>query len=217
VESLLAVAFCAVVGGATLPTTVGTESLVIDPAASRVRIHLGRAGLFKFLGHDHEIDAPLAAGRIEIKDGDPARSSVRLRFEARRLAVVPGTEPADDIPKVEQRMRGPEVLDVARYPEIAFQSSSVAGEAPGKDRYRLRVRGALQVKGRPFPVEIPLEVHRAGDTLEATGEVELRLRELGIAPPSVAGVVNVANDFRVTFEVRARREDPFPPNGGATP
>jgi polyisoprenoid-binding protein YceI len=214
---LVAVALSLVLAGAASPTSGEVLSLAIDPGASRVRIHLGRAGLFKFLGHDHEIDAPIADGRVEIVEGDPARSSVRLRFEARRLAVVPGTEPASDIPKVEERMRGPEVLDVARYPDIAFQSSSAAGEAIGKDRYRLRVRGALEVKGRSFLVEIPLEVHRAGDTLEATGEVGLRLRELGVEPPSVAAVVNVANDFRVTFEVRARREDPVPPNGPATP
>jgi hypothetical protein len=37
-----------------------------------------------------EIDAPLAGGRIDLVGGDPSRSSVRLRFEACRLAVVAG-------------------------------------------------------------------------------------------------------------------------------
>ena len=136
--------------------------------------------------------------------GDPARSSVRLRFEARRLAVVPGSEPAGDIPKVEARMRGPEVLDVDRHPEIVFVSSSVAGEAIEPGRYRLRVRGTLELKGRSFPVEVPLEVRQSGGELQARGEVEWRLRDLGIEPPSVAGVVRVANEFRMTFEITAR-------------
>src|SRR5512134_1109091 len=102
-----------------------TEAYAVDPTASRVRIHLGRAGLMKFLGHEHEIEAPLAEGRVEVVDGDPTRSRVALRFESARLALVPGSEPAGDIPKVEQRMRGPEVLDVTRHPEIAFVSTSV--------------------------------------------------------------------------------------------
>src|SRR5262245_59823886 len=72
------------------------EAFAVDPAASHVRIHLGRAGLLKFAGHDHEIEAPLAEGRVEIVDGDPARSSVSLRFEAARLSIVPGSEAAGD-------------------------------------------------------------------------------------------------------------------------
>ncbi len=52
-------------------------------------------------------------------------------------------------------------------------------------------------------MEIPLEVRQAGRQLQAHGEVELRLRDLGIEPPSVAGVVRVANEFKLTFEITA--------------
>jgi polyisoprenoid-binding protein YceI len=175
-----------------------------DPSASRVRIHLGRSGLLKLFGHDHEIDAPLAEGRIEVAAVDPSRSSVRLRFEAGRLGVVPGTEPAGDVPKVEARMRGPEVLDVERYRAIVFSSTDVTGSALEPGRYRLLVRGVLEIKGRSVPVAIPLEARIAGDVLEADGDVELRLRELGIEPPSVAGVVKVADRFHLAFAIVAR-------------
>ena len=199
-----AVALSALLAGAVSLRAGPPESLAVDAAASRVRIHLGRTGLLKFLGHDHEIDAPLAEGRVVVAEGDPARSSVRLRFDARRLSVVPGTEPAGDIPKVEARMRGPEVLDIDRHPDIVFTSSSVVGEAIASGRYRLRVRGTLELKSRSFPVEIPLEVRQTGGEIHASGEVEWRLRDLGIEPPSVAGVVNVTNEFRMTFEITAR-------------
>jgi polyisoprenoid-binding protein YceI len=187
------------------------ESLAIDPGASRVRIHLRRAGLLKVLGHDHEIEASIAAGHVEVVDGDPKRSSVRLRFEARRLAVVPGSEPAGDIPKVEARMRGPEVLDVERHSDIVFTSSSVGAEAIEPGRARLRLRGTLELKGRSFQVEIPLEVQHTGTEIRAHGEVEWRLRDLGVEPPSVAGVVKVANAFRLTFDITARGENQAAP------
>jgi polyisoprenoid-binding protein YceI len=200
-----ALAVSLLLSGAALVSADEREALSVDATASRVVIHLGRTGLLKFLGHDHEIDAPIAEGRVEVVEGDPARSSVRLRFEARRLGIVAGSEPAGDVPKVEERMRGAEVLDVARYPEIVFASSSVAGEAIGPGRYRLRVRGSLEVKGRSFPVEIPLDVRRSGDEILARGAVEWRLRDLGIEPPSVGGVVNVADPFRLSFDIMAHR------------
>jgi polyisoprenoid-binding protein YceI len=83
-------------------------------------------------------------------------------------------------------------------------STSVAGEPVEPGRYRLRVRGTLELKGRSFPVELPLEVRQADAELQAGGEVDWRLRDLGIEPPSVAGVVRVANEFRLTFEITAR-------------
>ena len=180
------------------------QAYEIDPATSRVRIHLGRAGLMKFLGHEHKIDAPIAEGRIEVADGDPARSSVAMRFDSTRLAVVPGTEPADDIVKVEERMRGPEVLAVARYPEIGFASTSVSSQAQDDARVRILVAGFVRMRGRAFPVEIPLEIVReTHGPIVARGGVALNLRDLGITPPSVAGIVKVANRFRLEFEIRA--------------
>ena len=195
---LLALAACAGTRAQAEPV-----ALVVDPATSHVRLHLGRAGLMKFLGHEHHIEAPIAEGRVELVEGDPARSSVQLRFDSAKLAVIPGSEPAGDIPKVEERMRG-EVLEVARYPEIAFASTSVKSQSAGGSRFRLVVAGSLTLRGRSFPVEVPLEVVRDEAGLEAKGEVALNLRDVGIEPPSVAGVVNVANRFRLEFEVRAR-------------
>jgi len=179
-----------------------TQDYAVDPAASHLRIHLGRAGLVKFLGHDHEIEAPVAEGRVEVVDGDPARSRVVLRFEAARLAIVPGSESAGDVPRVEQRMLGPEVLDATRYPEITFVSTSVrvqAADGPAS----VVVAGTLQLRGRSLPVKLPLEVVREARQIVARGGVSLNLRDLGIEPPSVAGVVKVANRFRIEFEIRA--------------
>jgi polyisoprenoid-binding protein YceI len=181
-------------------------AFVVDAATSRVRLHLGRAGLMKFMGHEHHLEAPLAEGRVLVVEGDPARSSVRLRFEATKLAIVPGSEPAGDIPAVEQRMRGPEVLDVTRFPEIAFASTGVQQQPAGEPGLRLLVVGTLVLRGRAITVEVPLEVVQGAGTIEARGQLELKLRDLGIEPPSVAGVVKVANRCRLEFEIRAKAE-----------
>jgi polyisoprenoid-binding protein YceI len=192
-------------GALALTGRLGAEPrrLAVDPAKSHVRLELGRAGLMGFMGHEHHIEAPLAEGHIEVVEDDPARSSVRLRFEAARLFVIPGSEPADDIPKVEERMRGPEVLEVAKYPEIVFESASVKSTTQAASGLKLVVAGRLTLKGRSVPVEIPLDVRRADGGIEAKGEVSLNLRDLGIEPPSVAGVVKVKDRFRLEFEIHA--------------
>jgi len=192
-------------GALALTGRLGAEPqrLAVDPAKSHVRLELGRAGLMSFMGHEHHIEAPLAEGHVEVVEDDPARSSVRLRFEAARLFVIPGSEPADDIPTVEERMRGPEVLEVAKYPEIVFESASVKS-TPQASGFKLVVTGRLTLKGRSVPVEIPLDARRAADgSIEAKGEVSLNLRDIGIEPPSVAGVVKVKDRFRLEFEIHA--------------
>ena len=180
------------------------ERLVVDASRSHLRLELDRTGLVKWLGHVHHIEAPLAEGQIEVTEGDPAHSSVRLRFEAGRLFVIPGSEPAGDIPKVEERMRGPEVLEVAKYPEIVFASTSVKSQPEGPARFRLVVAGTLTLKGRTFAVEVPLEAQRVDGGIDAKGELFLNLLDIGIEPVSVAGVVKVANRFRLEFEIHAR-------------
>jgi polyisoprenoid-binding protein YceI len=100
-------------------------------------------------------------------------------------------------------MRGPEVLEVARYPEIAFASTSVRNQAKDGSRVLIVVAGTLTLRGRSFPVEVPLEVVREALGLAARGGLDLNLRDLGVEPPSVAGVVKVANRFRLEFEIRA--------------
>jgi polyisoprenoid-binding protein YceI len=199
-----------------VPSAVATaDTLAVDPARSRVRIHLDRAGLVKFLGHEHEIEAPIASGRVDLADA-PSRSSVHLSFEAARLAIVPGSEPAGDVPSVEARMRGPEVLDAGAHPAISFDSTRVDERHPGEGgggtaaagSVALLVYGTLRLRGSAFAIRVPVDVHRDAEGLVATGEVALELRALGIEPPSVGGVVKVANRFRLSFEVHCRTGGP---------
>jgi polyisoprenoid-binding protein YceI len=97
---------------------------------------------------------------------------------------------------------------VTRYPEIAFASTSVRSQGTDGASVRIVVAGTLTLRGRSFPVEVPLEVSREGGAIEVRGRVDLNLRDLGIEPPSVAGVVKVANRFRLEFDVRASAAAP---------
>ena len=161
------------------------------------------------MGHDHEIDAPIAEGRIEV---DPAtRPAPGSTCTGRRalLAIVPGTEPEKDVPTVEERMRGPEVLDVDAapwHPLLVVRDRGRGSGSSGRPLAAARARGPRAQGDASHRGDSAGGASAQGDEVVATGEAKLRLRRLGVEPPSVGGVVKVSNDFRLAFEIHARRE-----------
>lgn len=184
----------------------GSAVYVVDPARSTVSIRVGRAGLFKFAGHEHLVLARAFRGAIQAEPVDLGRSSVRLTFDAGALAVSTRDEPAGDAPKVQARMLGPDVLDVARFPEVAFRSTAVEGRPAGAGGYHLRVTGELGIHGATRSVVVPVEVALSGATLTASGRFELRQTDYGMQPVSVAGVVKVKDALVVEFRIVATHE-----------
>ena len=180
------------------------KTYVVAPAERSVVIDVGKSGLFSFAGHVHEVVAPAFSGEVVADAEDLARSRVSLVFDARALKVTGRGEPADDVGKVQEAMIGPKVLDAARFPEIRFASKSVSGRATGPNAYAVEVAGDLTLHGVTRAVTLPLKIEVTGETLLATGETTIRQKDFGIQPVSVAGVVNVKNELKLTFRIEAR-------------
>jgi polyisoprenoid-binding protein YceI len=177
----------------------------VDSAASEVLIQVGKAGLFKFAGHTHEVAAPISQGRIEADAADLSRSSVSLTFEAGALRVTGKGDPPEDVPKVQEAMIGPKVLDAPRFAQIVFTSRKVTGKPAGASGFDLQVEGDLALHGATRPLTIPVHVEKAADgSITATAKTVLRQTDFGMKPVSVAGVVNVRNELDLSFRVVAR-------------
>lgn len=179
------------------------RTYVVDAARSQVVVHVGRAGLFKFAGHEHEVLAPRFAGEIQADAGDLKAGSVRLGFEVGALQVSGRGEPPEDVPKVQAKMVGPELLDAARFPLVAFRSTSVDGREASKGSYELRVAGELSLHGVTRPITVPVRVEVSTDKLVAAGNLALRHTDYGLTPVSVAGVVKVKNEVSIDFRIEA--------------
>jgi polyisoprenoid-binding protein YceI len=189
--------------GLALGAHAAPRDYVVDPDASRIRVHVGRSGLFKFAGHTHEVEAPVHAGRVSADPDDPSRSTLSFSVRSEALRVTGEGEPADDVPKVQARMQGPDVLDAARHPEIAFQSRSVSAIAAGAGAWDVTVVGDLTLHGTTRPVTLRGRVAIAGERLSASGTAELRQTAFGNAPISVGGVVNVKDQLRIDWTLAA--------------
>lgn len=184
------------------------QAYAVVGSESRLTIHVGRAGLFKFAGHEHEVLAQPIAGRIAADPDALERSTVSLDFESAALRVSGEGEPPEDVPKVQEAMLGPKVLDALGFPAISFKSTHVIGKvlaAPG--HYELRVQGDLSVRGVAHPMTVPLQVELGADRLVARGRTSVRQSAFGITPISIAGVVKVKDELAIDFEIVARRED----------
>jgi polyisoprenoid-binding protein YceI len=180
------------------------RTYVVVPAESRVHVHVGRAGLFGFAGHEHEVVGHAAAGEVVADEEDLARGAVWLEFLAAELKVSGEGEPAEDVPKVQAKMTGPEVLDAAQFPKVTFKSSAVAGKPAGAGSWDVQVNGDLTLHGVTRPVVLALRVARSGDALTASGRTTIRHTDFGMKPVSVAGVVKVKNELTLQFEITAR-------------
>ena len=112
---------------------------------------MGKAGLLKFAGHEHDVEAPVASGEVVADAADLTRSSVNLEFEAARVRVTGRGEPPEDVPKVQDAMRGERVLDAVQFPTVRFRSERVQGRGTGSGVYELTVTGQLQIRDRSVP------------------------------------------------------------------
>jgi polyisoprenoid-binding protein YceI len=126
-----------------------------------------------------------------------------VELEAAALKVTGRGEPAKDVPKVQAKMQGPDVLDVARHPLVTFRSTSVAVVPGAAGSWDVKLRGDLTLHGVTRALDLPVRVTRTGDALSATGRAVIRHTDFGMKPVSVAGVVKVKNELTLEFDIAA--------------
>jgi polyisoprenoid-binding protein YceI len=177
----------------------------IDSGASVAQAHVGKTGFASFAGHEHLVLAQTVQGEVMLDAEALAKSAVDLIVDARSLKVSPEGEPNDDAPKVQQVMRGPEVLDTGRFGTIHFGSTAVEGKSVSAGVYELSVTGELSLHGVVKPLTLPVRLEVQGKSLTASGKFTLKQTDFGIEPTTAAGgLVKVADEVGITFKLVAR-------------
>jgi polyisoprenoid-binding protein YceI len=182
------------------------EALIIDPAQTMITLHVGRAGVFAFAGHDHEVVVPAMRGQIALDRSNVSRSTVSVTFDATAFKVTRKSEPPEDVPEVQRVMLSDQVLDVQRHPAITFQSRRVSVVKQSANQMTLRITGDLTLRGVTRPLDVPVTVHLTADGLRANGRATVQQAQFGIRPvTAAAGTVRVKDDVEVVLSVTARR------------
>jgi hypothetical protein len=162
----------------------------IDTAHSSLKVRVFKTGLFSALAHDHEIEAPIAAGTVRMGDNP----GVTLEVHARELRVLDPDASASTRADVQKTMEGSDVLEVNRFPEISFQST----EIQKKGEQHWTVRGNLTLHGRTSAVDVDV-VFRDG---HYEGSAQLKQHDFGMTPISIGGgTVKVKDEVRIEFTI----------------
>ena len=172
------------------PRAAVADTRAIDSDHSTITVRVYKSGLFRAFADNHVVQAAVTRGTL---DDGPA-SHVEFAIDASRLRVLDPGLSSDDRSQVQRRMLGAEVLDVQRYPEIRFHSTSVERRAP--DAWV--VRGPLTLHGQAH--EVTVTVTPAQGSYHAT--VKLRQTDFGITPISIAGgAVSVKDEVQIDADI----------------
>lgn len=191
---------CLLVAVTLISATALSQSVAIDTMHSSVTVRVYKSGLFSAFAHNHVIQAPIASGSLDAK-----KQSVELSFNVSNMKVVDPEGSDSERKEIEDTMKGPAVLDLAKFPVISFASSSVT--ASGLGHYQ--VNGALNLHGASHQISFP--VVQSGERY--SGSVKLKQTDYGITPIKIAGG-SVSVKDEITLEVNIV---PVPGAGGSTP
>jgi polyisoprenoid-binding protein YceI len=190
------------------PFAAGSAPMVlaVDAAESRVVIEVGKAGLFGFAGHAHEVLAADVQGRVTFDLTDPQASSVSLEFTAAALRVTGKDEPPADVSEVQRVMLGERVLDVERFPTIVFRSRRVSLKDGTPAGANLVIEGDLTLHGKTRPMTVLTRAALdAEGQLTARGAFSLKQSDFGMVPVTAAGgAVRVKDELNIQFLLKAR-------------
>jgi hypothetical protein len=180
--------------------TAHAQTKAIDGNKSSLKIRVFKSGAFAAFAHDHEVEAPIAEGRIDegkIDEGkidSSAHASVQLRVDSRKMRVLDPEISAEKRADIQHTMLSAAVLDAEKFPEISYQSTSVTGRGEG----RWEVRGDLSLHGKKQPVTVEVSLqdghYRGSASIKQTG--------FGIEPIRIAGgTVKVKDELKIEFDI----------------
>jgi hypothetical protein len=198
--------------GVAAPAARSIEYYRLDPARSALTVFVYRGGPLARFGHNHVVEARELEGFV--RRAEPLEASyLELAFRAADLVIddaaaraAAGEEfaalpPPEAIEGTRNNMLGAALLAAAEFPYVLVRSRSVT-PAPGGATLRLEAR----VKHHVGSFEVPVALVIRGNELEATGEVVLSQRALGLEPFSVmAGALQVQDELTIRFRAVAVR------------
>lgn len=190
---------------ALFPTDVTATSgarYQIDASQSRFIVRAFAGGFLSALAHDHNISIREFEGEADFTYGTVEPASLRMVIKAGSLAVTDKVSDKDR-QKIEGTMRD-EVLEISKYPEIVFKSSSVSASKTAEGQYQARISGDITLHGVSRPLTITAQLEFADKILRAKGAFALKQSVFGIKPVSVAGgTIKVKDELKFTFEIVA--------------
>jgi polyisoprenoid-binding protein YceI len=186
----------------------GAKTYQVDTDASRVYVKVGSATR---IGHPHGVEGKLKSGKISPGAGGELvfdlRSFTADTREARRKVGLAGKRLSEnEAKKVNQTMRGADVLDVEKFPTATYRiiviKPAERQEAGAPGVYEVNGRFALHGAEQPLRFKARLERTDKEGVLKLSGSFAIKQTDYGMQPYSAAGgLAKVADELEITGEL----------------
>ena len=191
--------------GAKMSPETSAVHYTIDPAASRFTVRAFAAGLLSGLGHNPVIAVRDFSGELTLAPDDLTKSSVGITINAGSFEVQNDVSEKDR--REIMRTMNEQVLEVGRFPEIAFESRRVSGMRLAESLYVVKIEGDLFLHGVTRPQTVSANVAPTEDKLRAYGEFSIKQSDFRIKLVSVAGgALKVKDELKVSFDIIAKED-----------
>jgi len=185
----------------------------VDPRASDVRLLVYRDGVLSTFGHNHVVSLREFTGTIRLQP-KLAQSRIELDIPVDRIIVDDAevrreegqdfaSQPSEgDIAGTRTNMLSAALLNAARFPAIKVIGTS--GPVDANNAAMIEI--SAQLVGQEVKLSLPATLKIEGDQLEASGEVALSHKQLGLKPFSaLLGSLRVAEQMKFKYRIRATR------------
>lgn len=164
------------------------------------------AGLLSAMGHNPIIGIRGFKGEVNFSSEALQGSGFRLGIQAASLCVE------DDISDKDrreiERLMKEQVLEVAKYPEIAYDAPVGSITKLGDSLYSAVLDGHLTLHGVTRSQRVSVRIAIFGTMLRASGDFTLKQSDYDIKSISVAGgALKLKDELKFSFEMVAREQE----------
>jgi len=172
---------------------------------SRFNVRAFAGGALSAFGHNPTIAIREFTGEVRFSPDYISASVLRMVINSDSLSLTDDVSEKDR-KELERTMRE-EALEIARYPEVAYESTAVSGNKLFAGRYKVAIEGNLTLHGvtRLCPIEVQIIVSE--NTLRASGEFSIRQTDYRIKLVSaLGGTIKLKDDLKFSFDIVAYKE-----------
>lgn len=188
----------------TMPNN-GLVRYSMDTRMSQFTVQAFASGLISAVAHSPRIAIRDWSGEASFMAGTLKDAKLTVKIKAASLEVLDELREQDR--RELQRVMNTEVLESARFQEIAFESSSISADKLKEDLFRVNVEGRLSLHGTSNSHSFVGQVALGVDTLRAYGEFTLLQSDYSIKIASIAGAtLKLQDELKFVFYVIGRKK-----------
>jgi polyisoprenoid-binding protein YceI len=178
----------------------------VDPRASQFTVQAFASGLISAVAHSPKIAIRDWTGDVTFRSETLADAKLKVVAKTSSFEVLDELREADK--RELHRVMYNDVLETKKFPEVAFESSSIHVSKLRESLFRANVEGKLSLHGvtnnHTFFAQVALGV----DSFRAHGEFTLLQSDYDMQIASIAGAtLRLQDELKFTFYVVGRKKD----------